>query len=359
MVSGGVVEAAVGFGASPVAARELLAIELGDREACFPGIGRCHVATAAWQASRGGLLIVGRVAAEFTPEERNLLLGMARGVGLTFRMIEALEVEHERRMLLEALLDIQRAISRREPLRDVLALVTGGASRLLGGREVELVLDHQAQPRSGTVCAPVHVNGVHAGALVVPGGPADRELLAAFAGHASVALTDARLVEAIEQAHRDAVTGLPNRLLFLERLGSELAAGARIAVLFLDLDRFKAVNDTLGHAAGDELLRRVAGRIAACVRAVDLVARFGGDEFAVLLDDAAAAEAVAERIIAAVQRVVALEGGDVFVGATVGVAYADGAPDAETLLRNADIAMYRAKNAGGGRVATFTDRPAR
>jgi diguanylate cyclase (GGDEF)-like protein len=160
----------------------------------------------------------------------------------------------------------------------------------------------------------------------------------------------------MEAARHDAVTGLPNRALFLERLVAALAGGhAQLAVLFIDLDRFKAVNDTLGHAAGDELLRAVGERIVGCLRGRDGAARFGGDEFAVLLDgaDAAAAEAVADRIIAALRRAFAVGDGTAFIGATVGIAYPGAGDDAEALLRNADLAMYRGKHAGGGRRATF------
>ena len=217
------------------------------------------------------------------------------------------------------------------------------------------------------LAAAVHINGARAGALVAmaPSGAAfdDAQLgmLDAFAEHASLALTDARTVEAMEEAFHDSLTGLPNRALFLDRLQHALDVAARretdLCVLFVDLDRFKAVNDSIGHAAGDELLRAVAARLSRCTRAADTAARFGGDEFALLLEDDGRGlhpERVAARIIAAMRRSFHVEGKEVYVGATVGIAHAAGAeltPD--ELLRNADLAMYRAKKAGGNRAATY------
>jgi diguanylate cyclase (GGDEF)-like protein len=186
-------------------------------------------------------------------------------------------------------------------------------------------------------------------------------MLDAFAEHASLALTDARTVEAMEEAFRDPLTGLPNRALFLDRLQHALDVAARrsteLCVLFVDLDRFKAVNDSIGHAAGDALLRAVAERLAECTRAADTAARFGGDEFAVLLEDdgrGVRPEAVADRIIAAMRRPFDVEGKEIFIGATVGIAHAqDASLGPDELLRNADLAMYRAKKAGGNRAATY------
>jgi diguanylate cyclase (GGDEF)-like protein len=170
---------------------------------------------------------------------------------------------------------------------------------------------------------------------------------------ASTALQKARLLETVShQASHDGLTGLPNRTLFLERLANALVdAGRRahVGVLFSDLDRFKEVNDTLGHAAGDELLRQVAARLRATVRPGDTVGRLSGDEFAIILPglaDPEDAHALAERVAACFTESFRLDGTDVEVGTSVGVAVlrddADGRT-AEQLLREADAAMYRHK----------------
>ena len=162
------------------------------------------------------------------------------------------------------------------------------------------------------------------------------------------------------QAFHDPLTGLANRALFRDRVGQALAvtqrSGACPTVLFLDLDDFKAVNDSLGHAEGDRLLTTVAARLLNATRGCDTVARLGGDEFAVLLgstSDAADAVVVAERIVGAVARPVALAAREVRVGASVGVATADAGEGTDELLRNADLAMYRAKARGKGTYEVF------
>src|SRR4051794_26490572 len=166
------------------------------------------------------------------------------------------------------------------------------------------------------------------------------------------------------QALHDDLTGLPNRALFLDRLGQALPRLGRhatsLAVLFLDLDKFKAVNDVLGHAAGDELLRAVAARLEGILRAGDTAARLSGDEFAVLCEDVAGerhAVGVAERVAEALRAPFRLGGGDeVNVGTSVGIALAtEPTEDPDTLLREADAAMYRAKERGGGVYEVFDD----
>ena len=163
------------------------------------------------------------------------------------------------------------------------------------------------------------------------------------------------------QAIHDPLTGLPNRLHFVERVGKELARAEqrreRIAVLFLDLDRFKVINDSLGHSAGDRLLVAVADRLSATMGPTDIVARFGGDEFTILCHNVTSeetAELVAERLSQAIARPVALIEGEVFVTASVGIALSGTPGDTpETLLRNADAAMYRAKDNGRDRAELF------
>jgi diguanylate cyclase (GGDEF)-like protein/PAS domain S-box-containing protein len=172
-----------------------------------------------------------------------------------------------------------------------------------------------------------------------------------------------RALEEVKRlAHHDSLTGLPNRLLFRERLEQALAAarrcGGRVALLMVDLDHFKPVNDTLGHAAGDELLRAAALRLAGEVRAGDTIARLGGDEFALIqarVREPADAAALAGRLVSAVRIPFAIDGRTVRVGATVGVAmFPDHADNAEVLMRRADRALYGAKADGRGRHRVFS-----
>ncbi|HYC88427.1 MAG TPA: EAL domain-containing protein [Thermoanaerobaculia bacterium] len=163
-------------------------------------------------------------------------------------------------------------------------------------------------------------------------------------------------------AYFDALTGLPNRMLFNDRLAQALAhsrrRGARgLAIMFLDLDRFKTVNETLGHGAGDELLRAAASSFSAILREEDTVARLGGDEFLFLfpeLDDVEDAARVARKILTALDAPFSVHGHELHLTASVGIAMfpLDGA-DAETLVRNADTALYRAKEQGGNRYQLY------
>jgi diguanylate cyclase (GGDEF)-like protein/PAS domain S-box-containing protein len=163
-------------------------------------------------------------------------------------------------------------------------------------------------------------------------------------------------------AYHDPLTGLPNRVLFVDRLGQALVRmqrrkGPVAAILFLDIDRFKIVNDSLGHAAGDELLTAFAERLAGCLRPYDLLARLGGDEFTILLDDVRAvreATHVAERILESLEKPFSVGGHEVAVAASIGIALAASAfEEPETILRDADTAMYRAKELGRGRYELF------
>jgi diguanylate cyclase (GGDEF)-like protein/PAS domain S-box-containing protein len=168
------------------------------------------------------------------------------------------------------------------------------------------------------------------------------------------------------QAHHDPLTGLPNRVLFLEFLVLALARARRhrssVAVLFLDLDRFKVVNDSLGHDAGDDLLVAMARRLKGVVRPGDTIARFGGDEFTVLCEDLSGPHArqqaidLAERLLEAIHSPFELDGDETFLSASIGIALAGGASDRpEALLRDADAAMYRAKDRGKGRWELFDE----
>ena len=155
-------------------------------------------------------------------------------------------------------------------------------------------------------------------------------------------------------AHFDELTGLPNRSLFNQRLSHALARARRaaepLAVLFVDLDRFKNINDTLGHEAGDRVLQEIAQRLRGCLREVDTVSRLGGDEFVVLIEGAsrpADVAEVAQKILAAVARPVALESQEFHLTASIGISSCPGdSDDLQGLMKNADIAMYRAKDQG-------------
>ena len=203
-------------------------------------------------------------------------------------------------------------------------------------------------------------------------GAADATVFGTFCGHASVVLENARLGRSLEeltelkerlhhQAFYDALTGLPNRVLFVERVAAALdrsrTAGLEQGptVLMLDLDDFKIVNDTWGHAAGDDLLVGVADRLRQATRPADTPARLGGDEFAILLDDASpgVGQLAAERVSMAFTEPFWIHDHSIVVRPSVGIAAAELAMSAEQLLRNADAAMYEAKADEVRHVATY------
>jgi len=166
----------------------------------------------------------------------------------------------------------------------------------------------------------------------------------------------------IHSAFHDVLTRLPNRLLFMDRLERVLRhvrrrTGYRFAVLFLDLDRFKLVNDTFGHAAGDELLQSVSKRLEECLRQDDSIARLGGDEFAIIVDaisDASDATRVAERILESLKTPFAVQGREVQVSVSIGIALSTSGYDSpDDVLRDADAAMYRAKTSGRAHYEIF------
>jgi diguanylate cyclase (GGDEF)-like protein len=202
----------------------------------------------------------------------------------------------------------------------------------------------------------------------------DLRLLEMVANQAAAALENGQLEQSLSelsrlkeqlrhQAYHDSLTGLPNRALFTEQVDIRLArsgvepGGPIPVVLFLDLDDFKVVNDTLGHAAGDRLLADVAARLRTVLRSDDVAARLGGDEFAVLLDDdlgLSESEAVGHRIIESMRAAFTIDGQETTVGASIGIAAARlGTEQADELLRNADVAMYTAKSSGKNRVSVF------
>jgi diguanylate cyclase (GGDEF)-like protein len=414
VVRDGHVYGAYGFGGTaPEAA--LHRIAAGQTELRVPGIGELYAAASALGVQTGDALIVGRMDEPFEPEERQMLQGMAQVLGLNLRSIRVLAAERHlraekerqatsaqtRQRLVETLLTIQRAISGRRPLPEILDAVTSGAADLLDCSTVVLMLAEGGPDRrltvastygdqivppdavareamrlaavlirpdatGTTIAAPVRVTGEMAGSLVahLPGTverhAEERDQLAAFAQQVSLALTDARTVEAVREAHHDPITGLPNRALFLKILNRMLASRGTdtdpTSVLFIDLDRFKAVNDSLGHDAGDQLLALVARRLRGSVRTSDTTARLGGDEFAALLHDTPveAALVVGERIVASIREPFRVAGREVFIGASIGVATSrQVAERSESLLHNADVAMYRAKKEGPGKVVVY------
>jgi diguanylate cyclase (GGDEF)-like protein len=450
VVFGDHVVASVGFPAGESPDEDLVAVARRELEKLtVPGVGDCMTVAAKWGGTHPGSLVLARWGESFSIQEQSLVRGMARLLELTLTMLRALQRSErqaqenaellkslrQRQQLVEHLFDIQRAISRRRPLAQILDMITGAAQDLLGdeivglwlrelrelrgsseGEETKLVahvglrtevarrrpviplteagaagqamltddvvvLHGYAETSSliaeltdGRLCAsmaaPVHDSGTVTGSLMVGSHrqtraytASDVQTLRAFAEHVSLALTDANTVDRMYQAFHDSLTGLASRGLFLEQLTKRLGAAEhevkRVALLFLDLDRFKAVNDTLGHAAGDDLLTITAGRLKSQLRATDVAARFGGDEFAVLLYGVATvadAARVAERILRTLGEPMPIAGRQLRVNASIGIAMSTpGMPDPADLMRRADVAMYQAKRNGRGRLEIFTD----
>ena len=402
-----------------VAALVVTAAQAGAGSVHLAGLGECRIAVVALDIGDDALrLLVARAGTdEFVPDEMLLLRGMAWVLNLALRPLRVMATLHERQRVLEQVASVQKALASRAPLPEVLDAVTEGALGLFGCELAtlylvdsdELVLasvsavsevhrpqtwpvpvssfigcpsylggdlvrtdDYPQAPHAlpelvelgarAAMAAPVRENGALVGSLTVvsfrPGHAftgAQEQTLLTFADQISVALSDAKTVATAQHALRDPVTGLPNRVLFLERLERALARGTRVHVLFLDLDRFKLVNDTLGHAAGDDLLRQVGRRLRTSLRSDDCLARFGGDEYAVLVEEApdAAVLRIGEQMLTAVQTPYRVRGEEIVVGGSIGVANSHGGTGANEVLRDADTAMYRAKDAGGGRLVVF------
>ena len=190
------------------------------------------------------------------------------------------------------------------------------------------------------------VGGLGAICLLVAG----RQLAAFHDNKDLINRLDSTLAEMSYQAHTDGLTALANRTHFYEQLETALGRTSAVSVLLVDLDGFKAVNDTLGHAAGDTLLISVADKMRSALRSGDVAARLGGDEFAVLLHDCAGPEAedTARRILGALSMPVEIDGSPVRANASIGAAAAEPGEGAGALVRRADVAMYAAKSAGKG-----------
>ncbi|MGQ0521329.1 MAG: putative bifunctional diguanylate cyclase/phosphodiesterase [Actinomycetota bacterium] len=454
VVRDGRVVSCVGFPPGRVPHQELGRVAAGELDELeVPGAGRCAVIRVALEDETPTTLVLARSGDPFTSVEVALVRSMGRVLSLSLRMLRTLGAERgarersehqaqenaallatlqERQTLLERLFRIQRSISHRAPIGEVLDAVTGGAAELLGDdvvglrlldpddptilrlmawrglddelagaiarspvhqgvggqvlRERRLVVTHDyaslddpigafvdARLRAA-MGAPVFQDGEPIGSLVVASYDAGRrydaveqEVLLAFAEHASLAMNDASaleamrkaLADAVHRANHDTLTGLPNRTLVLDRLDHALARLARgrrsVGVLFVDLDRFKVVNDTLGHSVGDEVLVRIGERLQAAVRPGDTVGRLAGDEFVVVCEEVetCAVLQVAERIAAAIASPMPLYGRESVLTASIGIALAAGGGRAEDVLRDADVAMYRAKERGRDRIEVF------
>ena len=442
-------EAVRTVGLPGIAPPELLAVvgKTRSRGLDLPGLGRCTAVSVPLAPRTASHVVLARLGDQrFLPEEINLLRGMAGALRMSQETMRLLEAERgaralserraaenaalaaslqERQLLLERLSRIQRSISHRAPLPEVLHAITAGAAELLGDSVACLriidpgdprstvmmsavglpegirVSSHRlpigagflgqaiggnqvvvADPSSGTaeaaalaeqglvsaIAAPVHDQGRPVGALMVGSSspdrryrPVEREALEAFAQHASLALTDARTVEAMELAYQDGLTGLASRALFVQRLEHaglrNRRHGSRFALLYLDVDGFKVINDSLGHSAGDELLVQIGDRIRGCLRRGDFAGRLGGDEFGILMENArrpADAIGLARRLLGALESPFFVEGKRVVASASIGVAVSSAAVHgASDLLRNADVAMYRAKASGKNRYILF------
>ncbi|MBW6437571.1 bifunctional diguanylate cyclase/phosphodiesterase [Actinoplanes hulinensis] len=244
------------------------------------------------------------------------------------------------------------------------------------GDELVAVDDYAASPMAvpelvrsrlqSVMAVPVHENGVVVGAMFAGShteprewDETSREVLSAFAEHASLAVTDARALHEMNAAFHDALTGLASRSLFVTRLENTLGGDRTggIATLLIGLDRFKVINDSLGHQAGDRLLVMVADRLRDCLRPDDTAARLGGDEFAVLLPDSGTADAavlVARRIVTAMRDPFDLDGRETFVTCSIGVAFGEaGTHDAQELMVRGDLALFDAKKKGKDQYAVF------
>src|SRR3954451_1924226 len=419
IVRSGSVVASRGFRPADVPLMALVEIAEGRAHVLdYGGFGACATAAVPIEDDSHASLVLARINSEFSDEDHQLLRGLGRVLTLAVRMLRRqtllerlwrIQRSIVHRAALQDVLDgivagasellgdevsALRLVEPHNPSQMVLAAASGVPSDLMeairrgpigegvGGLAIsknELVVEeaysrwesglaaYRERGLQAAMAAPVHENGVPMGSLTVasfrPGrhySQTEQDVLFAFAEHASLALTDARNFEdAMHQAFHDSLTGLPNRALFLDRL--ELAhararrSGSPIAVLFMDLDAFKNVNDSLGHAAGDELLVLVAGRLRRSLRPSAAAARSGGDEFAILLEDldtSNAAQLVAQRVLDSLRDPFEIQGQEVFVGASIGIS-SSAHPGSDDLLRNADLAMYRAKGLGKARYQLF------
>lgn len=415
----------------------------------LPGLGSCVLIPAPLDADRCEVLVIGRLGTTvYDHDEIHLLRGMAQALHMCCATLRLADEERilreeasrqvvenarllvtlqERQMFVERLSRIQRSISTRAPLREVLDSITRSAAELIRDEVVALCLVDPTDPAwlslsssvglpdsvvssadripvaggipgraflearlivsespdgsqavfpglddvdlGAAMAAPVSQQGKPVGSLVVASlrpnrrySQAERDVLEAFAEHVSLAVTDARTVEAVNDAYTDSLTGLCNRALFLERLDLAVDRNRRrrasFALMFLDVDSFKVINDSMGHSAGDELLVEIGERLRGVLRRSDFAGRLGGDEFAVVaehIETMEQATAVAERLQSVFMAPFCVDGMNVVATASIGLTLCDGFSTASgpELLRNADVAMYDAKGRGKARVAVF------
>ena len=340
--------------------RRVSALLMDERLLTTALTNRLHEITALLDAGRAvnSTLELDRVLASILAGATDLLPASSGSVML-------LEGDE---LVVAAAVGNERALGKRAAVGDGIA---GHVARtreplLIDGRASSALFPGLVRRTSGEVrsalCVPLLERGELLGVLNLSA-PAegdfseyDLRAVSLFAEQAATAIGKARLYErsqlqAEELAHaatHDALTGLSNRAALDTRMAQ---AGAADTLLFLDLDGFKEVNDELGHAAGDEVLVAVAGRLRASVSEADMVARFGGDEFAVLVagvKDGDAAASVAARLLRALEEPIGVEGRRVRIGASIGIALPAPGDDADEMLRHADRALYAAKGAGKG-----------
>lgn len=411
--------------------------------------GEVHVVSAPIRRGDGAhRLTVGRVGDAFTAVEITLLRSMARTLGIALQLHEARAVERDlhneiaersrsnarlvedlsqRQLVLDHLFRIQRAITERAPIADVLDAITRSAALLIPSSILGLRLVEQSGDTAATIAivgedgelqrasdrirvgegvagraisdnclivaddyplsadaieawvsigvttsmaTPVRRNGQAVGSLCAMSwkegrrfDEAEQHLLQSLAEHASLAFNDASALEVIQRSleravfdsHHDQLTGLANRKQAIERLEEWAAHDADTTVIFVDLDRFKSVNDAYGHNTGDEILRNVAARLEEVTRVDDLVARLSGDEFLVIArsPDEATGTDLAGRIAEALSFTATVERREIRVSASVGCARHLPGETADDVVANADLAMYRAKVSGGGQLVRY------
>jgi diguanylate cyclase (GGDEF)-like protein len=309
---------------------------------------------------RGGWLAVQASPATpfFELDENELLRSLCDSAGLALERAELFERDLMNRQALEASALQQAALAQfgQRALRgfDMMALFQDAVAvvaEVLGVDDVEIV---EASTAGGELTVRATVDDPETGS--------EHDFLTSVGNILTAAVQRSRTEAALaHQALHDPLTSLPNRVLLLDRLAQAAARAGRepapLALLFLDLDRFKDVNDQFGHRAGDDLLKAVATRLMAVVRPGDTVARFGGDEFVVLCENMPGQDQavdLAERITDILGRPVTLSGREMSITASVGIVLADaGLVPADELLRDADLAMYQAKQQGGCRFAVF------